>query len=191
MVAGQVGQEEAEEQRHLFMTAGHLGIVRLWDSRSASFYPAFFPAAAAITALQWSQALPLLLSSASCFLPAVAALLLLSRHCSGDRMHSRQQVCSMADLQAPVTSHACMSVHTPVHIWRPSAPSLMLTGPPSLSLLPLFSFPHPTLCPFPLTPSPFCSHSPSLSPEALRFRSAKTCSWVYNLGLAPGKSYSL
>ena len=35
--AGQVGQEEAGEQRHLFLTAGHLGIVRLWDSRSSVF----------------------------------------------------------------------------------------------------------------------------------------------------------
>ena len=37
--AGQVGQEEAGEQRHLFLTAGHLGIVRLWDSRSTVLLP--------------------------------------------------------------------------------------------------------------------------------------------------------
>lgn len=33
LVAGQVGQQEGLEQRHFFMTAGHLGSVRLWDSR--------------------------------------------------------------------------------------------------------------------------------------------------------------
>lgn len=41
--AGQVGQEEAGEQRHLFMTAGHLGIVRLWDSRSTVLLPPLLP----------------------------------------------------------------------------------------------------------------------------------------------------
>lgn len=47
MVAGQVGQEEAGEQRHLFMTAGHLGIVRLWDARSAVSFslPLLLPSA--------------------------------------------------------------------------------------------------------------------------------------------------
>lgn len=29
----QVGEEGGVEQRHLFLTVGHLGSLRLWDSR--------------------------------------------------------------------------------------------------------------------------------------------------------------
>ena len=36
LAAGQVGQEETMEQRCLFLTAGHLGFLRFWDTRFAS-----------------------------------------------------------------------------------------------------------------------------------------------------------
>ncbi|KAL3157576.1 hypothetical protein ABBQ32_012027 [Trebouxia sp. C0010 RCD-2024] len=55
----QVGQQEAMEQRHLFITAGHLGFVRLWDYRECSkpIYQRRVSSIARLLCLQWTHLL--------------------------------------------------------------------------------------------------------------------------------------
>ncbi|DBB09914.1 TPA: hypothetical protein ACH3X3_001521 [Trebouxia sp. C0006] len=55
----QVGQEESLEQRCLFLTAGHLGFLRMWDSRDTSrpLYQRRVSSISRLLSLQWSYLL--------------------------------------------------------------------------------------------------------------------------------------